>query len=168
VDEIVSRILEAFMAIPVAIVALLAIVALGTSKMTVIFVIGLSFAPVIARTVRSAVLAERQLDYVAAAQLRRENALHIMFAEILPNVVPPILVEMTVRLGYAIFVVATLSFMGFGIQPPSTDWGLSISSNYGMIGGGYWWTVLFDALAIASLVIGVNLVADAVQGALDA
>lgn len=168
VDDIVSRILEAFMAVPVVIVALLAIVALGTSKATVIFVIGLSFSPIIARTVRSAVLAERGLDYVATAKLRRENAFHIMVVEILPNILPPILVESTVRLGYAIFAVATLSFMGFGIQPPSPDWGLSISSNYGMIGGGYWWTVLFDAAAIASLVIGVNLIADGVQGVLDA
>ncbi len=166
-DDIVSRVLEAFMAIPVVIVALLAIVALGTSKATVIVVIGLSFAPIIARTVRSAVLAERELDYVAAAQLRHESAFHTMFVEILPNAIPPILVETTVRLGYAIFAVATLSFMGFGIQPPSPDWGLSISNNYGMIGGGFWWTVLFDALAIASLVIGVNLVTDGIQGALN-
>ncbi|MDQ0470748.1 ABC transporter permease [Labrys wisconsinensis] len=167
-DDIVGRFLEAFMAIPVVIVALLAVVALGTSKVTVIVVIGLSFAPVIARTVRSAVLAERELDYVAAARLRRENAFHIMAFEILPNVTPPILVESTVRLGYAIFTVATLSFIGFGIQPPSPDWGLSISSNYGMMAGGFWWTVLFDALAIATLVVGVNLVADGIQGALDA
>jgi peptide/nickel transport system permease protein len=167
VDDVVSRVLEAFMAMPVVIVALLAIVALGTSTVTVISVIGLSFSPIIARTVRSAVLSERELDYVAAAKLRRENAFHIMFVEILPNVLPPILVEATVRLGYAIFAVATLSFMGFGIQPPSPDWGLSVSANYGMIGGGFWWTVLFDALAIATLVIGVNLVADGVQGALD-
>jgi peptide/nickel transport system permease protein len=167
IDDIVSRILEAFMAIPVVITALLAIVALGTSKATVIAVIGLSFSPIIARTVRSAVLSERELDYVAAAKLRRESALHIMFVEILPNVLPPILVETTVRLGYAIFAVATLSFMGFGIQPPSPDWGLSVSTNYGMIGGGFWWTVLFDALAIATLVVGVNLMADGVQGALD-
>jgi hypothetical protein len=104
---------------------------------------------------------------VAAAQLRRENALHIMFVEILPNVMPPILVETTVRLGYAIFQVATLSFIGFGIQPPSPDWGLSISSNYGLIGAGYWWTVLFDGFSIASLVVAVNLVADGIQGALD-
>lgn len=167
VDDVISRILEAFMAIPVVIVALLAIVALGPSTLTVITVIGLSFSPIIARTVRSAVLAERELDYVAAAKLRRENAVHIMFVEILPNVLPPILVEATVRLGYAIFAVATLSFMGFGIQPPSPDWGLSVSNNYGMIGGGFWWTVLFDSLAIATLVVGVNLVADGVQGALD-
>jgi len=167
VDEVISRILEAFMAIPVVIVALLAIVALGPSTLTVIAVIGLSFSPIIARTVRAAVLSERELDYVAAAKLLRENAFSIMFVEILPNVLPPILVEMTVRLGYAIFAVATLSFMGFGIQPPSPDWGLSVSTNYGMIGGGFWWTVLFDALAIATLVIGVNLMADGLQGALD-
>jgi peptide/nickel transport system permease protein len=168
VDEVVSRFLEAFMSVPVVIFALLVVVALGPSKPVVILVIGLNFAPLVARTVRSAVLAERELDYVAAAKLRRENPPHIIFFEILPNVIPPILVEATVRLGYAIFIVATLSFMGFGIQPPSPDWGLSISSNYGMIGGGFWWTVLFDALAIATLIIGVNLVADGVQGALDA
>lgn len=167
VDDVISRILEAFMAIPVVIVALLAIVALGPSTLTVIAVIGLAFSPIIARTVRSAVLVERGLDYVAAAKLRRESALHIMFVEILPNVLPPILVEATVRLGYAIFAVATLSFMGFGIQPPSPDWGLSVSANYGMIGGGFWWTVLFDSLAIASLVVAVNLIADGVQAALD-
>ncbi|HEY4083879.1 MAG TPA: ABC transporter permease [Burkholderiaceae bacterium] len=167
VDDVISRILEAFMAVPVVIVALLAIVALGTSTFTVISVIGLSFAPLIARTVRSAVLSERELDYIAAAKLRREGALHIMFMEILPNVLPPILVETTVRLGYAIFAVATLSFLGFGIQPPSPDWALAVSENYGAIGGGFWWTVLFDALAIATLVIGVNLMADGLQSVLD-
>ncbi|MFO1037554.1 MAG: ABC transporter permease [Geminicoccaceae bacterium] len=164
VDEVVGRIIDALLAIPLVIVALLALAALGASTFTVIVVIGVFFMPLVARTVRSAVLAERELDYVAAAQLRRESAAHIMFAEILPNVVPPILVETTVRLGYAIFTVATLSFIGFGIQPPSPDWGLSIASNYGLIGGGYWWTVLFDALAIASLVIAVNLVADGIAG----
>jgi len=69
-----------------------------------------------------------------------------------------------VRLGYAIFTVATLSFLGFGIQPPSPDWGLAISESYGNINGGYWWTVLFDSIAIASLVVAVNLVADAIHG----
>jgi peptide/nickel transport system permease protein len=167
VDEVLSRLVDAVLALPTVIVALLALTALGTSTVTVLFVIGFTFAPIIARTVRASVLAERALDYVAAAELRRENTFYIMFVEILPNVIPPILVEATVRLGYAIFTVATLSFIGFGIQPPSPDWGLSISSNYGLIGGGYWWTVLFDSLAIASLVIGVNLVADAIQSAID-
>jgi peptide/nickel transport system permease protein len=166
VDESVSRLVDALLALPTVIVALLALVALGPSTLTVICVIGFTFAPIIARTVRASVLAERELDYVAAARLRRESAFHIMFVEILPNVLGPILVESTVRLGYAIFTVATLSFIGFGIQPPSPDWGLSISTNYGLISAGYWWTVLFDGLAIASLVVAVNLVADGIAGAL--
>jgi peptide/nickel transport system permease protein len=167
VDNIVSRLVDAVLALPLLIVALMALVALGPSDGTVIIAIGLSFTPIVARTVRSAVLGERGLDYVAAARLRGESAVHIMFAEILPNILGPIFVELTVRIGYAIFTVATLSFLGVGLQPPSPDWGLAISENYGLIGGGYWWTVLFDALAIASLVVGVNLVADGLQGALD-
>ncbi|MFZ5792759.1 MAG: ABC transporter permease [Pseudomonadota bacterium] len=167
VDDVLGRIIDALLALPVVIVGLVALTALGASNATVVFVIAFGFAPIIARTVRSSVLSERELDYVAAAWLRREGALYIMLAEILPNILPPILVEFNVRLGYAIFAVATLSFMGFGIQPPSPDWGLTISANYGLVGGGYWWTVLFDAIAIASLVVAVNLIADAVQGLLD-
>jgi peptide/nickel transport system permease protein len=167
IDEVLSRLVDAVLALPTVVVALLALTALGTSITTVLYVIGFTFAPIIARTVRASVIVERDLDYVAAAELRRENRLYIMFVEILPNVIGPILVESTVRLGYSIFAVATLSFIGFGIQPPSPDWGVSISENYGLIGGGYWWTVLFDSLAIASLVIGVNLIADGIQGALD-
>jgi peptide/nickel transport system permease protein len=166
-DEGLSRLVDAVLALPTVIVALLALTALGTSTVTVLVVIAFSFAPIIARTVRAAVLTEVGLDYIAAAELRRESTLYILFVEILPNVLPPILVETTVRLGYAIFTVATLSFIGFGIQPPSPDWGLSISANYGMIGGGFWWTVLFDSLAIASLVVGINLVADGIESTLN-
>ena len=167
VDAVVSRLIEVLLALPLIVVALLVLVALGPSSPTVIAVIGIIFTPLIARTVRSAVQSERALDYVEAAELRGESALHIMFVEILPNVLPPILVETTVRLGYAIFTVASLSFLGFGIQPPSADWGLAISENYGMIAGGYWWTVAFAAGATASLVVGVNLVADGVGSAME-
>ncbi len=166
-DAIIGRLIEVLLALPLIVVALLVLVALGPSSTTVIAVIGVIFAPLIARTVRAAVLSERSLDYVAAAELRGEGALHVMFVEILPNVLPPVLVETTVRLGYAIFTVASLSFLGFGIQPPSADWGLAISENYGMITGGYWWTVAFAAGATASLVVGVNLVADGIQGTLE-
>jgi peptide/nickel transport system permease protein len=167
-DDVISRLIDAFLALPLLIIAMLVITALGISNTTVIIVIGLSFGLIIGRTVRAAVLGERDLDYIAAANLRGEKPLYIMFVEILPNVMPPIMVETTIRLGYAIFTVASLSFLGLGIQPPSPDWGLSISQNYGLIGGGYWWTVLFDALAIGSLVVGVNLAAEGVQAVLDA
>jgi peptide/nickel transport system permease protein len=166
-DDVLSRIIDAFLALPVVIVALLALVALGPSKVALIIVIGIVFAPIIARTVRAAVLSERELEYVSAARLRNERAPYILFAEILPNVMGPVLVEFTVRLGYAIFTVATLSFLGFGIQPPAPDWGLQVFEHYGLISGGYWWPVLFPAGAIASLVVGVNLMADGLTQAFE-
>jgi peptide/nickel transport system permease protein len=89
-----------------------------------------------------------------------------MFVEILPNVLPPILVEFTVRIGYAIFTVATLSFLVLGPPPPTPDWGADIAANYSVISAGYWWETLFPALAIASLVVAVNLIADGVESVL--
>jgi peptide/nickel transport system permease protein len=165
-DNVIGRLVEAVLALPVVIVAFLFVVALGPSTATLILVIGLVFGLLIARTVRTAVLQERELDYVAAARLRDESDLHIMFVEILPNVLGPILVEFTVRLGYAIFTIATLSFLGFGIQPPTPDWGGDIASSYQYLPAGYWWETLFPALAIASLVVAVNLIADSVEAVL--
>ena len=165
-DSVLSRLIEVILALPLIVVALLVLVALGPSSVNVTIVIALVFTPIIARTVRAATRPECTLDYVAAAQLRGETAFYIVAVEILPNILPPILVEVTVRLGYAIFTVASLSFLGFGIQPPSPDWGLAIAENYGLIVGGYWWTVGFAAFATASLVVGVNLVADGFRSAL--
>ena len=162
-DEIIGRITDALLALPLVITALLALVALGPSTITVVVVIGAIFAPLIARTVRAAVLNERDLDYVAAARLRNEPSIYILFVEILPNVLPPVLVEATVRLGYAVFAIATLSFLGFGIQPPSPDWGLAVAESYGLINGGVWWPALFNTLAISSLVVAVNLIADSIR-----
>jgi peptide/nickel transport system permease protein len=164
VDSFSGRLVEAVLALPIVIVAFLFVVALGTSSSTtLIIVIGLVFGVLISRTVRTAVLQERDLDYIAAARLRDESDLHIMFVEILPNVLGPILVEFTVRLGYAIFTIATLSFLGFGIQPPTPDWGADIANSYQYLGAGYWWEVLFPALAIASLVVAINLIADSIE-----
>lgn len=166
-DDIISRIVEAFLALPVVLVGLLALVTFGTSKPVVVLVVAILFTPIVARTVRAAVIAERDLDYVTSARLRGEGNLFIMTREILPNIVGPIVVELTVRIGYAIFTVATLSFLGVGVQPPSPDWGLIISDHYNLMNGGIWWPTLFPALAIASLVIAVNLIADSIQAVTD-
>lgn len=167
VDNVVSRFVEAFLAIPLVIVGILGVVALGSSNVSLIIVIGIVFTPLIARTVRAAVLLERDLDYVEAAKLRGESSLYIMFVEILPNVMAPIVVEFTVRLGYAVFTLVSLSFLGFGLQPPSPNWGADISANYGLVIAGYWWEVLFDALAVASLVIAVNLISTSVEATME-
>jgi peptide/nickel transport system permease protein len=163
IDVLAGRLVEAVLALPLVVVAFLFLVALGPSTLTMIVVIGLVFTPLIARTVRAAVLVERQQDYLASARLLGENRAYIMFVEVLPNVLPVVLVEFTVRLGYAIFTVAGLSFLGFGVQPPTPDWGTDISVNYGVLPAGYWWMTLFPALAIASLVIAINLVTDSIE-----
>ena len=168
VDDVIGRIVEAFLAIPLVIVGILGVVALGTSNLTLIIVIGIAFTPLIARTVRAAVLGERDLDYIAAARLRGENPLYIMFVEILPNILAPIVVEFTVRVGYAVFTLVSLSFLGFGLQPPTANWGADISNNYGLIVTGQWWESLFDGIAIATLVIAINMLATSVESTLDA
>jgi peptide/nickel transport system permease protein len=165
VDDVLSRAIDAVLALPLIIVAVTALAALGSkSSLTVTIVIGIVFAPIIARTVRTAVLAERDLDYVQSARLRGEGNLYVMFSEILPNVLPVVLVEATIRLGYAIFAVASLTFIGFGIQLPSPDWAVQINDNYQYLDPD-WWAVLFPALAIASLIVAVNLVSDGIQQA---
>jgi peptide/nickel transport system permease protein len=166
-DNVAGRIVEAFLALPVVLIALLAITTLGSSSWVVLGVVAVLFTPIVARTVRSAVLAERDLDYVTSAKLRGESSTFIMFREILPNVSGPIVVELTVRIGYAVFTVATLSFLGAGPQPPSPDWGAQVSEGFRVISAGIWWTTFFPALAIASLVMAVNLIADSVQSVLE-
>lgn len=170
VDDVISRVVDAVLAIPVVIIAVTALVALGSSTLTLVVVIGAVFTPIVSRTVRAAALAERELDYVQAARLGRERAPYIMFREILPNIAGPVTVEATVRLGYAIFTVAGLTFLGFGVQPPSPDWAGQISENYTLLSDttnlGYYWTVIFPGAAIASLVVAVNLIADGLQQAL--
>jgi peptide/nickel transport system permease protein len=166
VDNTISRVLDALLAIPLIILAITVVAALGVSNVTLILTIGAIFTPLIGRTVRTAVLVERGLDYVQAAKLRGERAPYIMFVEILPNVMAPLLVEATVRLGYSIFFISSLSFLGFGVEPPSPDWGAQVAANYTLISFA-WWTVLYPALAIATLVISINLITDGVTNVID-
>ena len=167
-DTVVSRIVEAILALPFVIIAFLFVVAVGPSVGAITIIIGLVFTPLIARTVRTAVLVERHQDYVSASRLLGEGPARVMFGEILPNVLPAVVVEFTVRLAYAVFALVTLSFLGFGLKPPTPDWGGAIAANYSGLLAGYWWQTLFPALAIASLVIAVALIADSIEQVLNA
>lgn len=167
-DSIVMRLVDALSAMPVIVFALLAVAALEKpSNVMTMIIIGVVFTPIIARTVRAAVLGEAELDYVAAAHLRTEKVPHILAVEILPNVLPPIIVEFTVRLGYAIFAIATLSFLGAGVETGSPNWGSQVAEHYSLIYGGVWWSTVFPAGAIATLAVGVNLIADGLMEVFD-
>ena len=164
VDEVLSRIIEAILSLPVILLALMVLVVFGGSRLTIVLTIAGLFTPVVARTVRAAVLAEAQLDYVTSAKLRGESGWFIMMREIFPNITGVLIVEFTVRVGYAIFTVATLNFLGLGAgDQTAADWGDDISNGYTLIQAGQWWISIFPALAIASLVIAVNLIADSIE-----
>jgi peptide/nickel transport system permease protein len=161
-DEIVMRVMDAIMAFPFIILVLLILAMVGSSTQNVILVIGLSYIPLTGRVVRAAALSVRNLDYIAAARLRGARGPAIMFTEILPNVTGPIVVESTVRIGYAIFAAASLSFLGLGVPPPSSNWGAMINETYVYLTVNPV-MVLAPTIAIATLVVGVNLVADGLR-----
>jgi peptide/nickel transport system permease protein len=162
VDEIVMRILDAIMAFPTILLYLIIIAAIGPSAVNVVIAITFVGSPGIARLVRSLTLDIRTRDYIRAAETRGEHPLYIMFVEILPNARGPLIIDALLRVGYAIFAIGTLGFLGLGLPPPTPDWGGMISE-----ARKYIWTnplgVLFPALAIASLVVGLNLFADGLR-----
>ncbi|TPI11812.1 ABC transporter permease [Mesorhizobium sp. B4-1-3] len=162
VDAVGARLLDALMAFPFIVLVTMTLVALGPSNLTVILVIAIAYAPLVARTVRAAVREQKEREYVSAARLGGENAFAIMVLEILPNIRETILIELVTRLGYAFFSIATLSFLGLGVQPPSADWGLAIAEGYGFLTGGKWWVVVFNSGAIVSLVMATNLIAQGI------
>lgn len=166
-DEIVMRVMDAIMAFPIVVLALLLLALLGPSRLNVILVIAFTYVPLSGRVVRAAALTVRDLDYVAAARLRGARGGAIMLTEILPNITGPIVVEGTVRIGYAIFAVASLSFLGLGVPPPSPDWGAMINDTHLYVQNDAV-IVLAPTLAIASLVVAINLLADGLRQAVRA
>jgi peptide/nickel transport system permease protein len=160
VDELIMRILDAMIAFPQIILYMVIIAALGPNAGNVILAIMIAGAPGIARLVRSLALDIKTRDYVAAAQTRGESSWYIMIVEILPNASGPIIIDAMLRVGYAVFAIGTLGFLGLGLPPPSPDWGSIVNAGRKFIQSGHPWDALWGALAVAMLVVGLNLMAD--------
>ncbi|RRR65598.1 MAG: ABC transporter permease [Candidatus Viridilinea halotolerans] len=160
VDEVVMRILDGMIAFPQILIYLVIIAALGASAVNVVLAITIAGAPGIARLVRSLALDIKTRDYIAAAETRGDPPWYIMFVEILPNARGPIIVDAMLRVGYAVFAIGTLGFLGLGLPPPSPDWGSIVQVGRTAIQAGHPWEALFGSLAIAMLVVGLNLIAD--------
>jgi peptide/nickel transport system permease protein len=162
-DEIVMRLLDAMMAVPIILLYMLIMAALGASALNVVIAITIVGTPGIARLVRSLTLDIRTREYIRAAETRGESPWYIMFVEILPNARGPIIVDAMVRVGYAIFAMGTLGFLGLGLPPPSPDWGSMVAKGREFILEGSPWAALWPSIAIASLVVGLNLLADGLR-----
>lgn len=163
IDEIVMRLLDAMMAIPVILLYLIIVAAIGASAVNVVIAISIVGVPGIARLVRSLTLDIKTREYIRAAETRGESAWFIMFVEILPNTRGPIIIDAMLRVGYAIFAMGTLGFLGLGMPPPSPDWGSMVAKGRAFIIMGSPWAALWPSLAIASLVVGLNLLADGIR-----
>lgn len=161
-DQIIMQILDALVAFPVIILYLVVVKAFGQGDLVVILAITLTGVPGMARLVRSMTLDIKTRDYVRAAETRGESTNWVMFREILPNAMGPLLVDAMLRVGYAIFAIGTLGFLGIGLPPPDPDWGSMVNEARRNIFVNQW-AVVWPAAAIASLVIGLNLVADGLR-----
>jgi peptide/nickel transport system permease protein len=161
-DEALMRLVDVLLAFPLVVGAVLALTVMGVSNLHLVVVVAVVLTPLTARTVRAAVRAERAREYVEAARLRGDPAPYVMVAEILPNLSALVVAEATARLAAAIFAVATLSFLGLGIQQPSPDWGLSVALGRVFLQTAPW-MVLFPALALATLVAATTAVADGLR-----
>lgn len=162
-DEITQRIVEAMISIPFLALALVMIIAAGPAlagePVLIVFVVALVYAPRIARIARAAAMEIATREYVAVAELRGEGTWSIVFREILPNAANVLLVEFSLRLSYAPILIGALGFLGFGIRPPTPEWGLMISENRNLLIASPV-TVFGPGLGLASLVIGFNLFTD--------
>jgi len=161
-DEILMRLFDGLLAIPALLLALLLLGTLGASRNSILIVIVLVYSPIVARVVRSVVLGVRNKGFVEAARLQGESFERILFREILPFVMPALTVEAALRFSYAIFLVASLGFLGVGVQPPNPNWGLMVNEARPHVSE-LPWAMYYPAGAIAIVVIGVNLMADGVK-----
>lgn len=162
VDEVISRALDSLLAIPALLLAMVMLGTIGPSPVGIVIVIVLLYLPIVARVIRSAALSVRASGYVEAARLRGESTAYILFREILPAALPALAVEAALRFSYAIFLTASLGFLGLGVQPPSPDWGRMVNEARDGFARAPW-ALWFPAGAIAALVIGVNLLADGLR-----
>jgi peptide/nickel transport system permease protein len=158
-DQSIMQVLDALIAFPRIVLYLVVIAALGRGDLVVIFAIAITGAPGVARLARSLALDIKTRDYIRAAETRGENVLFIMFREILPNARGPLLVDAMLRVGYAIFAIGTLGFLGLGLPPPDPDWGNMVNEARRNIFSNPL-AVVWPALAISTLVVGLNLFAD--------
>jgi peptide/nickel transport system permease protein len=166
VDEVIMRVMDSLLAFPPILMALVVITILGPSLFNTMIAIGVVYIPRFARVIRGSVLSEREKEYVDAAKMVGESNLSILFRQILPNCLSPLIVQSTVFIAYAILTEAALSFLGLGIQPPNPSWGSMLNEAKVFIESDPH-LAIFPGLAISITVLGFNLFGDGLRDILD-
>lgn len=167
VDQILQRLIDALMAIPGLVLALALVAMLGPGFDKIIIALSVFTIPTIARTVRGSVLSAKQNVYAEAARSLGSSEVHIMLRHILPNVVAPLIIVMTLQLGTVILGEAALSFLGLGVQPPAVSWGQMLSGPARRMMERAPWLVIFPTLALSLTVLAINFLGDTLRDILD-
>jgi peptide/nickel transport system permease protein len=166
-DLILMRFIDAVLAFPALILAIAIVAALGPKLQNAMIAIGIVQIPIYARLTRAQVLQVKNLDFVAAARALGASPLRLIVCHLLPNLLNPIIVQVSLSAAFAILAEATLSFLGLGAQPPTPDWGFMINTGSRFLSNGFWWMTLGPAAAICLAVFGFNWLGDALRDALD-
>jgi len=167
VDLVIMRCIDSVMAFPAFILAMAITAALGNSVGNVLLAIAITQIPNYLRLIRGEIFRIREMEYADAARVVGNPAWRIMFIHLLPNALPPIIVQATLAMGYALLTMAALSFIGLGIQPPQSEWGAMTAEGAQYIVTGEWWLFLFPGLAIVLMVLSFNLIGDSLRDFLD-
>jgi peptide/nickel transport system permease protein len=167
VDQLVMRLVDTIMAFPAFILAMGITAAAGNSTINVVVAIAITHVPIYTRLIRGEMLRVREMEYAEAARTAGNPQRRIIFYHLLPNCFPPVIVQATLAMGFAILTVAALSFIGLGIQPPQSEWGAMTAEGASYIVSGEWWIFLFPGLAIMVTVLAFNLVGDTLRDLLD-
>jgi peptide/nickel transport system permease protein len=162
IDEMIMRCMDVLLSIPPLLLAMIILGTVGPSRLNIVLVVGFLYIPMVSRVVRSVVLDIKTREFIEAAKMRGEKSGYILFREILPNVLPPLAVEASMRFSYSIFLVASLGFLGLGVQPPSPDWGMMVSEARTWYNQAPW-VLLYPAGTIALLVVGVAFMSDGLR-----
>ena len=165
IDDVVMRVVDAFLSIPWILAMLLIVSLLGTSTEVLIPALGFFYGKGIVRVARAATHDVIAKDFIVSARARGHSNMSIIWNEIIPNVRDAILVEGAMRWSWMLLGFSSLSFLGFGVSPPTPDWGLMISNARGLMSFAYW-SVIAPIVGLSSLIIGINLTADAFAKAL--
>jgi peptide/nickel transport system permease protein len=167
VDHLLMRGLDTVQAFPSFILAMGITAALGNSVTNVVIAVAMTHVPIYGRLIRGEMLRIREMEYAEAARTVGNRRGRIIFYHLPPNCFPPVIVQATLAMGFAILTVAALSYIGLGIKPPTSEWGAMTAEGAGYIVSGEWWIFLFPGLAIMAVVLSFNLVGDALRDLLD-
>ncbi len=166
-DRLMGRVLDTIMAFPLFVLAMGIVAALGNTVANIVYATAIINVPFYARLARSEVMVRREAGFIEAARLGGNRGVRILAVHLFPNCLPPMMVQISLNLGWAILNAAGLSFIGLGVRPPTPEWGIMVAEGAAFIVSGEWWIALFPGAALMLAVFCFNLLGDGLRDLID-